>query len=190
MGVAGDELAIPVSYQKENKHMNTIISKRTNNIEIAEYRIDTVAHQQIPVRSVTILGGAGILDPKTLVTPEGVATEISDEALEWLERQPKFQRGVKAGIFRVIRGSRARDVDADEIASSGLMEDNDKIPGRPLTVDQLKKEGAVVNSDGSIDVTKGGKDAPSTISLNLDNARRGKKDFATGKSEKTGRKRK
>lgn len=170
--------------------MNTIISKRTNNIEIAEYRIDPVAHQQIPVRSVTILGGAGILDPKTLVTPEGVATEISDEALAWLERQPKFQRGVKAGIFRVMRGVKARDVDADEIASSGAMEDNDKIPGRPLTVDQLKKQGAVVNEDGSIDITKGGKDAPSAVGITLDNAKRGKKDFTAPKSDKGGRKRK
>ena len=169
--------------------MNTIISKRVNNIEIKEYRMDAIAHQLTPVRSVTIFGGAGILNPNTLSTPEGVATEVSDEALDWLMRQPKFLKGVKARVFRVIKGARSRDVDADEEASSGKMEDNDKSPGRPLTVDQLKKDGAVVNSDGSIDVSKGGKDAPSKVLQSLDNSLREKRSFG-GSESKRGRKKK
>lgn len=157
--------------------MNTIISKRTNNIEIVEYRMDAAAHRLTPIRSVTIFGGAGIMDPKSFVTPEGVATEVTDDALEWLMKQPKFTNGIKAGIFLVFDHREKKTIDVDEVASSGRMEDNDKIPGRPLTPDKLEKDGAVINSDGSVDITKGGKDAPSSIMLDLDNAARNKHDF-------------
>lgn len=154
--------------------MNTIISKRTTNIEITEWDIDETAHRETPVRSVTIFGGAGIMDPKTLVTPEGVATEVSDEALEWLEKQPKFIKGVNAGVFRVIKGAKSRTVDADEVATSGKMISNEEIPGRPLTPQDIEKHGGKINSDGSVDITDGGQDAPDRVMKDIGEIKRKK----------------
>lgn len=156
--------------------MNTIISKRTTPIEIIEYVMDKVQHRLTPIRSVTIQGGAHILDPKTLVTPSGVATEVTDEALEWLMKQPKFKKGLDAGVFRVIKGTKARTVDANEIAESGAMVATREIPGRPLTPEDVIKHGGTINDDGSIDITKGGKDTPSKVVMEINEIQR-KKDL-------------
>ena len=140
--------------------MNTVISKRPTTIEFMEWDIDDVQHKMTPTRSVTIFGGAGVTDPRALVTPEGVCTYVSDEALKFLEGFPKFKRHIDRGIFRVIKGKKIDSEAANEIASSGKMIDNKDIPARPLNEEQLKKDGAVINEDGSIDISKGGAKAP------------------------------
>ena len=140
--------------------MNTVISKRPTTIEFVEWDIDDVQHKMTPIRSVTIFGGAGMTDPRALIVPEGVATYISDEALAWLETLPKFKRHIDKGIFRVVKGKKIDSEAANEIASSGKMIDNNDIPARPLNEEQLKKDGAVINEDGSIDISKGGAKAP------------------------------
>ena len=140
--------------------MNTVISKRPTTIEFVEWDVDDVQHKMTPIRSVTIFGGAGVTDPRALIVPEGVATYISDEALAWLETLPKFKRHIDKGIFRVIKGKKIDSEAANEIASSGKMIDNNDIPARPLNEEQLKKDGAVINDDGSIDISKGGAKVP------------------------------
>ena len=140
--------------------MNTVISKRPTTIEFVEWDIDDVQHKITPIRSVTIFGGAGVTDPRALIVPEGVATYISDEALAWLETLPKFKRHIDKGFFRVIKGKKIDSEATNEIAASGKMVDNKDIPARPLNEEQLKKEGAVINEDGSIDISKGGSKAP------------------------------
>ena len=140
--------------------MNTVISKRPTTIEFVEWDVDDVQHKMTPIRSVTIFGGAGVTDPRALIVPEGVATYISDEALAWLETLPKFKRHIDKGIFRVIKGKKIDSEAANEIASSGKMIDNNDIPARPLNEEQLKKDGAVINEDGSIDISKGGAKVP------------------------------
>ena len=140
--------------------MNTVISKRPTTIEFVERDIDDVQHKVTTIRSVTILGGAGVTDPRALIVPEGVATYISDEALAWLETLPKFKRHIEKGIFRVIKGKKIDSEAANEIASSGKMIDNKDIPARPLNEEELKKDGAVINEDGSIDISKGGAKVP------------------------------
>ena len=40
------------------------------------------------------------------------------------------------------------------------MIDNKDIPARPLNEEQLKKDGAVINEDGSIDISEGGSKVP------------------------------
>ena len=140
--------------------MNTIISKRTTTIEFIEWDVDDVQHKMTTIRSVTIFGGAGVTDPRALIVPEGVATYVSDEALAWLETFRKFKRHIDMGIFRVIKGKKIDSEAANEIASSGKMIDNKDIPARPLNEEQLKKDGAVINEDGSIDISKGGSKVP------------------------------
>lgn len=140
--------------------MNTIISKRPTTIEFVEWERDDVQHKLTPIRSVTIFGGAGITDPRALVVPEGVCTYVSDDALEFLMSIPKFKRHIEKGIFRVVKGKKVDSDEANEIASSGKMIDNDEIPARPMTQEKLENDGAVVNEDGSIDISKGGAKAP------------------------------
>lgn len=136
--------------------MNTVISKRPTTIEFVDWERDDVQHKLTPLRSVTIFGGAGVTDPRALVIPEGVCTYISDEALAWLETLPKFKRHIEKGIFRVVKGKKIDPEAANEIADSGKMADNRDIPARPMTSEQLEKDGAVINEDGSIDISKGG----------------------------------
>lgn len=168
--------------------MNTIISKRTTDIEIIEWSVDAVQHRMTPIRSVTIYGGAHILNPKTFVTPNGVATEVTDEALEWLEKQPKFKKGVEAGVFRVLKHTKARTVDADEIAESGAMVATKEIPGRPLTPEDVEKYGGRINDDGSIDITKGGKDTPNKVAMEIKEIQRKKEIKAIRNAEKATKK--
>lgn len=140
--------------------MNTVISKRPTTIEFVDWERDDVQHKLTPIRSITIFGGAGVTDPRALIVPEGVATYISDDALAWLETLTKFKRHIEKGIFRVIKGKKVDPEAANEIADSGKMADNKDIPARPMTSEQLEKDGAVINEDGSIDISKGGSKVP------------------------------
>jgi rRNA maturation endonuclease Nob1 len=63
-------------------------------------------------RKVLIKGGANIANKKTLVTPMGVATEISDEELSLLQKNETFQRRMKAGFFVVD----SKKTDAEKVA--------------------------------------------------------------------------
>ena len=164
--------------------MNTVISKRPTTIEFVKWDIDDVQHKMTPIRSVTIFGGAGVTDPRALIIPEGVATYISDEALAWLETLPKFRRHVDKGIFRVVKGKKIDSEAANEIAESGQMIDNKDIPARPLNEEQLKKDGAVVNEDGSIDISKGGAKAPEKEQRHIQENQRREKANARNKGKK------
>lgn len=161
--------------------MNTVISKRPTTIEFVDWERDDVQHKLTPIRSVTIFGGAGVTDPRALVVPEGVATYISDEALAWLEKLPKFKRHIEKGIFRVIKGKKVDPEAANEIADSGKMASNSDIPARPMTSEQLEKDGAVINEDGSIDISKGGAKAPDKQQRHIqENQRREKANARKG----------
>ena len=164
--------------------MNTVISKRPTTIEFVEWDIDDVQHKMTPIRSVTIFGGAGVTDPRALIVPEGVATYISDEALAWLETLPKVRRHVDKGILRVVKGKKIDSEAANEIAASGKMIDNKDIPARPLNEEQLKKDGAVINEDGSIDISKGGAKAPDKQQRHIQDNQRREKSNARNKGKK------
>ena len=164
--------------------MNTVISKRPTTIEFVKWDIDDVQHKMTPIRSVTIFGGAGVTDPRALIIPEGVATYISDEALAWLETLPKFKRHVDKGIFRVVKGKKIDSEAANEIAASGKMIDNKDIPARPLNEELLKKDGAVINEDGSIDISKGGAKAPEKEQRHIQENQRREKANARNKGKK------
>lgn len=68
--------------------------------------------------NVAIKGGAGVADRRTLVTPQGVVTKVTDSQLEQLQQNETFQRFVKNGVLTVSKHSG----DADKVASS--MEQN------------------------------------------------------------------
>lgn len=138
--------------------MNTIISKRPTAFVYTKWH-DNNDNTLVSEYSITIDGGSGVMNPKSLVTPEGVATFVDDDTLSKLKAIPKFNRDVERGLIR-IESSKISDPDKlDSIAISGKMMDKADIVNRPLTPEDLTNDGAVINEDGSIDISKGGKDA-------------------------------
>lgn len=158
--------------------MNTIISKRPtsfvytkwlppcNGIIEAEY-------------SITINGGSGVMNPKSLVTPQGVVTFVDDKTLDKLKQIDKFNRDVERGLIRIEAKEKISDPEKIEaIASSGKMIDDADIKSRPITTEDLENDGAVINSDGSVDISEGGKTA---LKRRNDKAEKVKKTAKKGK---------
>lgn len=54
------------------------------------------------VASVTIKGGAGVANKKTLMTPQGVVTKITDEQYELLKENKEFQNHLERGFLNVF----------------------------------------------------------------------------------------
>jgi len=66
-----------------------------------------------PQAGVTIKGGANVQDRKTLETPRGAATNVTDAELELLKSIPAFNDMVKGG-YLVIDEKATHGHDADE----------------------------------------------------------------------------
>lgn len=151
--------------------MVTIISTHPVNKRYNLWHTDTASHTQRRIWDCTIRGGSGVVDKKTLVTPVGVPTEITDEALEKLLQIEAFNDDVKDGYIKILKKTKSRTVDADEQA---LKDMNTNGSGKPITQKDLEEAGAVVNEDGSIDISNGGKNAVTIKNQNREKSRRRK----------------
>lgn len=140
--------------------MNTIISKRPTSFVYTKWADNKDGTLAVEF-SITINGGANVINPKSLVTPQGVVTFVDDRTLDKLMSIDKFRRDIDPrGLIRVIKGEKISDPEKiDSIADSGKMAKNDDIPSRPLTAEDLERDGAVINEDGSVDISNGGKNA-------------------------------
>jgi hypothetical protein len=56
----------------------------------------------VPVKTISIKGGANCIN-KLYVTPNSVATKVSDEDYELLKNHPEFVRHVKNGFIKVTK---------------------------------------------------------------------------------------
>jgi len=63
--------------------------------------------------SVLVKGGTGVVGAKNLVTPLGVATEISEEEIGFLESNPLFKLHAKNGYVTIQR----RKADPERVAA-------------------------------------------------------------------------
>lgn len=54
------------------------------------------------VKRIHLNGGANVIDKKTLVTPQGVVTELDDKDFELLKKTEFYKRQEKAGYLRVV----------------------------------------------------------------------------------------
>jgi hypothetical protein len=70
-------------------------------------------------RRMTIRGGAGLPAKRTLITPYGLATEVTDDGLAWLLTLPAFQRHMERGF---ITHSKTKK-DADKMAATMTQRD-------------------------------------------------------------------
>lgn len=153
--------------------MVTIISTIPVSKRYILWKEDEKQHTKIALWDCTIPGGAGVIDKHSLQTPEGVATEIDDFALDKLMQIGSFVGDMKNGFIKVLKGVKARTVDADEEALKDMNTDG---TGRQITSEDLEKDGAVINDDGSVDVSKGGKNAKARKDAKLNSA----SDFDNG----------
>lgn len=72
------------------------------------YLISTI-YADLKFGDVTVKGGAGVADRRTLITPKGVVTAISADQLERLKNNRVFQQYVDRGNIVVSRTSNNPD---------------------------------------------------------------------------------
>lgn len=79
--------------------MPYVYSTITNDICFVDYRKQRDLN--IAIRKIVIKGGHGRAQPGTIYTPFGVATQITDDELTFLEKQRMFNKHVKDGFLIV-----------------------------------------------------------------------------------------
>lgn len=79
---------------------------------------------------VVIKGGAGVANSRTLITPRGVATSVTEEQLAMLEGHRVFADYVKRGLFSTSK----LEKDADKVAKDM----NKDAKGKQETPETLK----------------------------------------------------
>lgn len=141
--------------------MNTIVSKRTSPFTYQAWKY--VNGQFFPDGpGIVINGGAGIvgglellsgrpLMQRNSIIPVGVHTYVDDDVLDKLYKIPKFKKDVDRGIILVIKGKKLDQDKTDSIAANEMVED-DHIPTRPITEEEIQNAGATINKDGSINI--------------------------------------
>lgn len=90
--------------------------------------------------SVTIKGGAHVIDKKTLTTPNGVVTEVTDEQLAFLKSNSSFNRHCKAGWMSIEKSKAAAEKLADkkDLDDEGFVK---KDGGSQLTKEDYERMG-------------------------------------------------
>jgi hypothetical protein len=89
-----------------------ILSKLTGGVDYTFYR-KNAAGKMVPDGFIRVKGGADTADKKTLVTPDGVATELSEADVKKLESNPVFQKHKKAGKVKTAKSVPAKKVGQD-----------------------------------------------------------------------------
>lgn len=56
--------------------------------------------------SVTIKGGAFVINKKTMETPKGVITEVTKEELDFLKTQALFKEKVESGSYEIVENEK------------------------------------------------------------------------------------
>lgn len=81
--------------------MAFILSSLTNDTKYCFW--EKKAENLVVVKKeILIKGGANVADKKTLVTPNGASTEVSDEELALLKENPSFKRHLERGFVRIV----------------------------------------------------------------------------------------
>ena len=108
-----------------------IASKMAANVNYAIY---TKGQNGINVvkQVITINGGADVMDKKTLITPEGVVTVLSDEDFSKLQSNPIFVSHMERGVLKVCSNERNAENVSKELT---------KDTSAQLTPKDYKKQG-------------------------------------------------
>ena len=95
------------------------------------------------VRRILIRGGSGVANKRTLITPRGVHTSVTDEELAILEQDVAFRRFVDRGYLRVEKREHEPELVAKDMAVD--------IGSAPLTPDRYEDN---ADNGGPTPVTK------------------------------------
>lgn len=84
--------------------MTYIVSHESASVEFPKWvRTKTGVDAQ---GSVVINGGAGVINKKTMETPKGVITEVSEEDLKFLKTQSLFNEKVANGSLEIVESEK------------------------------------------------------------------------------------
>lgn len=140
----------------------TIISKKPIPFIYQEFK--RINGQFFPVdEGILIHGGAGVVGgvdrdsgrphgQHGIYCPEGVATVLDEKTYDRLKNIKKFQSDVKRGVMKVIKGAVTDQSRID--GETHNMLDNDLIPNRPFTRQDIEDAGGVLQKDGSVSITE------------------------------------
>jgi hypothetical protein len=107
--------------------MPLIFSTMTGSVTYTDWKLSpgglSIAGQQ-----VTIKGGANVADRKTIITPRGVGTQVSDKELAFLENDPTFKMHKQNGFITIDSVADIRDAD---LAASDMEGRDDSAPDTP-----------------------------------------------------------
>lgn len=144
--------------------MHTIISKRPGPFSYQRWKTGPGNSFVPDGRAVLVNGGSGLvggaelfsgkpLEKRSTLIPVGVYTFVDDAMLEYLESIPKFKSDVKRGLVMVVKNQKVSDQNkVDEMAEKHLISDEED-PSRPITEENIEDAGAVINRDGSVNIT-------------------------------------
>ena len=112
--------------------MKYVVSRLSAGVEYTLYE-EIAGGKQVATGSIFVMGGAKVANKKTLVTPQGVVTPVSDAQAEQLKRHPLFKIHEANGNVKILEKD---PVDADNAAT-----DLDGDKGAQLTPEDYKKTG-------------------------------------------------
>lgn len=125
--------------------MPYIYSTLTSTMDYCTYVSNSPNESAIIDRKITIKGGANNIIAKTLITPKGAATKVTDEELVVLKTVPLFQLHVKKGFLtidkakekveKMVKNMQAKDGSAPRTPADYVKgEDGRYKAGRPMQV--------------------------------------------------------
>lgn len=113
--------------------MPYIISTLPNSQKYTEYRpARPKDYTKEIARSVLVNGGSGVANIKTLLTPLGVVTKVTDDELEFLQRNRCFKEHVAKGFIKIQKTT----VNPEKVAADMVTRDKSS----PLVPGDFKKE--------------------------------------------------
>lgn len=87
-------------------------------------------NQAQKIKEIFINGTANVVDPRTLMTPTGAVTEVSDADLELLKKSAAFQRHCARGFMRVMGERELNTKDMQPRDNSSQILDDEFAEGR------------------------------------------------------------
>lgn len=128
--------------------MNYVVSKQAAGVDYVLYE-KSGSGKLVAKGVVSIDGGAGVANKKTLYTPDGILTPISDQDVEMLNLNPVFKAHLENGSVKLLRKNPG---DPDKAAA-----DLDKDPSAPITPEDYDKPLAYADQWQKIKAPKTGK---------------------------------
>ena len=120
--------------------MPFIVSKMASSVDYVTYAKGP-NNKQVPQGRVRVQGGADVAAKKSLVTPHGVATQVTAAQLKQLRANPVFARHEAAGALKVLEKNPA---DADKVAADLARDES-----APLTPGDYTSEGKTPPTTGA-----------------------------------------